>query len=183
MANKIILVIGPASCGKSEWAEYLASHSQKSVTYVATGTVNLEDAQWQAKIERHIQRRPPSWQTLNVPTDLAATIASCQAGQCMLCDSLGTWLANLLEQNDEAWEKTIAELLDSLTEAKGEIIFVGEETGWGVVPAYSTGRLFRDRLGKLIRILGSKSDQVYLVTGGYVLDLSALGKSLPPSPL
>ena len=179
MAKKIILVIGPASCGKSEWAEYLASHSQKSVTYVATGTVNPEDAQWQAKIERHIQRRPPSWQTLNVPIDLAVTIANCKIEQCFLVDSLGTWLANLLEQNDEAWEETVANLLDSLTEAKGEIIFVGEETGWGVVPAYPTGRLFRDRLGKLIRILGSKSDQVYLVTGGYVLDLSALGKPLP----
>ena len=178
MAKRIILVIGPASCGKSEWAEYLASQSQLSVTYVATGTVDPEDTQWQAKIERHIQRRPPSWQTLNVPIDLAAAIASCETEQCFLVDSLGTWLANLLEQNDEAWEETVAELLDSLTEAKGEIIFVGEETGWGVIPAYPTGRLFRDRLGKLIRILGSQSDQVYLVTGGYALDLSALGKPL-----
>jgi adenosylcobinamide kinase/adenosylcobinamide-phosphate guanylyltransferase len=52
---------------------------------------------------------------------------------------------------------------------------VGEETGWGVVPAYPLGRTFRDRLGGLIRRLGSVADTVYLVTGGHALNLSQLG--------
>jgi adenosylcobinamide kinase / adenosylcobinamide-phosphate guanylyltransferase len=52
---------------------------------------------------------------------------------------------------------------------------VAEETGWGVVPAYPLGRQFRDRLGTLIRLVGAIADQVYLITGGYALNLTLLG--------
>jgi adenosylcobinamide kinase / adenosylcobinamide-phosphate guanylyltransferase len=62
-----------------------------------------------------------------------------------------------------------------------DMIFVGEETGWGVVPAYPIGRTFRDRLGSLVRKLGAISHAVYLVTGGHVLNLSVLGSPLPAS--
>ncbi|NJL69467.1 MAG: bifunctional adenosylcobinamide kinase/adenosylcobinamide-phosphate guanylyltransferase, partial [Microcoleus sp. SM1_3_4] len=35
------------------------------------------------------------------------------------------------------------------------------------VPAYPAGRLFRDRLGNLIRQISAIADTVYLATGGY----------------
>jgi adenosylcobinamide kinase/adenosylcobinamide-phosphate guanylyltransferase len=59
------------------------------------------------------------------------------------------------------------------------VILVAEETGWGVVPAYATGRLFRDRLGHLIRRVGAIAHTVYLVTGGYAVNLSEIGIPLP----
>lgn len=62
----------------------------------------------------------------------------------------------------------------------GEVIFVAEETGWGVVPAYPLGRTFRDRLGDLVRRLGAIANPVYLVTGGHALNLSAVASVLPP---
>jgi adenosylcobinamide kinase/adenosylcobinamide-phosphate guanylyltransferase len=46
------------------------------------------------------------------------------------------------------------------------------------VPAYPIGRLFRDRLGDLTRKIGAIADAVYLVTGGYVLNLSQLGQPI-----
>jgi adenosylcobinamide kinase/adenosylcobinamide-phosphate guanylyltransferase len=52
---------------------------------------------------------------------------------------------------------------------------VGEEVGWGIVPAYPMGRSFRDRLGRLVREIGVIADHVYLVTGGYALDLTQFG--------
>ena len=58
------------------------------------------------------------------------------------------------------------------------VIFVGEETGWGVVPAYASGRLFGAGLGQLLRQIGSKADTVYLVTGGHAINLSVLGTPL-----
>ncbi|HEY9894159.1 MAG TPA: bifunctional adenosylcobinamide kinase/adenosylcobinamide-phosphate guanylyltransferase, partial [Candidatus Sericytochromatia bacterium] len=91
---------------------------------------------------------------------------------------LGTWLANLLDQDDDTWSKTLASLLDSLHQTTSIIIFVAEETGWGIVPAYPVGRLFRDRLGTLTRQLGAIAHPVYLVTGGHVLNLSSLGTPL-----
>jgi adenosylcobinamide kinase/adenosylcobinamide-phosphate guanylyltransferase len=95
-----------------------------------------------------------------------------------LVDSLGTWVANLLDQDSAVWERTLQELLESLAQTAGSVIFVAEETGWGVVPAYPIGRVFRDRLGQLVRQLGIIANPVYLVTGGHVLNLSALGSPL-----
>jgi adenosylcobinamide kinase / adenosylcobinamide-phosphate guanylyltransferase len=174
----LILVTGPARSGKSEWAESLAMRSGKSVTYIATAQADPGDLDWQRRIVQHQNRRPAGWQTLAVPTALAATIQTKTASDCLLVDSLGTWLTNLLEQDEAAWEQTVQELLISLTSAASQIILVAEETGWGVVPAYPIGRQFRDRLGNLVRRVGAIADPVYLVTGGYVLNLSQLGTPL-----
>lgn len=177
--QQITLVTGAASSGKSEWAEHLAAKTGKQVFYVATSRVDPNDGEWQARITRHIQRRPASWQTLFVPVDLAATIEAAQEDSCLLVDSLGTWLANLLEQDEQSWQQVTRQLLTSLETTAAQIIFVAEETGWGIVPAYESGRLFRDRLGKLTRQIGTISGTVYLVAGGHVLNLSKLGEPLP----
>lgn len=172
------MVTGPASSGKSEWAEKLAIRSGKAVTYIATATIDPTDLEWQARIKRHQQRRPSDWKTLHVPIDLAAVVQATPQATCLLVDSLGTWLANCLEQDDDTWSETERALLKSLGDAVCEVILVAEETGWGVVPAYSLGRKFRDRLGSLTRQIGAIANPVYLVTAGHVLNLSTLGAPL-----
>ncbi len=174
----LILVTGAARCGKSEWAETLAIESGKAVTYIATATIDPTDPDWQARILRHQQRRPATWQTRSEIKDLATLIDQFQAADCLLIDSLGTWVANLLDRSDAVWEDVTQELRDKLTTSLATIILVAEETGWGVVPAYPSGRLFRDRLGMLTRQIGSIASTVYLVTGGHVLNLSHLGTKL-----
>ncbi|WP_310489745.1 bifunctional adenosylcobinamide kinase/adenosylcobinamide-phosphate guanylyltransferase [Chamaesiphon sp. VAR_69_metabat_338] len=178
MAQQLILVTGAARCGKSEWAESLAIASDRAVTYIATATVDPADPEWQARIDRHQQRRPATWQTMATVEDLAQQIEGAEPTQCLLIDSLGTWVANLLDRSDVEWEKIAQALLAVLPTSRGTIIMVAEETGWGVVPAYPSGRLFRDRLGMLTRQIGSISSTVYLVTGGHVLNLSQLGQKL-----
>jgi adenosylcobinamide kinase / adenosylcobinamide-phosphate guanylyltransferase len=178
MAEQLILVTGAARCGKSEWAETLAIASGKAVTYIATATVDPTDTEWQARIDRHQQRRPATWQTIAAVEDLARQIARAEPTQCLLIDSLGTWVANLLDRSDAEWEMVTQELLGVLPTSLGTIVMVAEETGWGVVPAYPSGRLFRDRLGMLTRQIGSTASTVYLVTGGHVLNLSQLGQKL-----
>jgi adenosylcobinamide kinase / adenosylcobinamide-phosphate guanylyltransferase len=178
MAEQLILVTGAARCGKSEWAETLAIASGKAVTYIATATVDPTDTEWQARIDRHQQRRPATWQTIAAVEDLARQIARAEPTQCLLIDSLGTWVANLLDRSDAEWEMLTQELLGVLPTSLGTIVMVAEETGWGVVPAYPSGRLFRDRLGMLTRQIGSTASTVYLVTGGHVLNLSQLGQKL-----
>jgi len=176
----LILVTGPARSGKSEWAEHLVAElavaSGWTITYVATAQLALDDPDWQARIRQHQQRRPSHWQTVAVPVDLAATIR--QAEGCLLVDSLGSWLANLLEQDEATWAETVVDLLLSFSQSNAQVVIVAEETGWGVVPAYATGRSFRDRLGNLTRQIGELASAVYLVTGGYALNLTQLGTSL-----
>jgi adenosylcobinamide kinase / adenosylcobinamide-phosphate guanylyltransferase len=173
------LVTGPARSGKSEWAEYLAAQSGKPVTYVATAQLDPDDPEWQDRIVQHQQRRPADWKTLHVPIDLSQTIRATTASDCLLIDSLGTWLANLLDQDETLWQETGQELLSSLQTTQAQVVIVAEETGWGLVPAYPVGRQFRDRLGKLTRQIGWIANPVYLVTGGHVLNLSQLGQPLP----
>jgi len=175
----LILVTGPARSGKSEWAETLAGHFQKPVIYVATARGDSQDTEWQARIAQHQQRRPEDWATWEVPQALAATIQTAPLGTCLLVDSLGTWLANCLDQSPDLWHQTQRKFLKSLGQRQGPVILVAEETGWGIVPPYPLGRCFRDRLGTLVRHVGVIANPVYLVTGGYVLNLSQLGMCLP----
>lgn len=177
----MILVTGASRSGKSEWAEKLATKTEKSIVYIATAIVDSTDREWQARIIKHQQRRPQSWQTLVVSEKLAATIDRATHEQCLLIDSVGTWVANLLDLDLDTWQLITDELLTSLQTTNAEIILVGEETGWGVVPAYKSGRIFRDRLGRLLRELGNIADTVYLVTGGHALNLSLLGTPLGKS--
>lgn len=177
----LILVTGAARSGKSEWAEQLAAESGKSVIYIATAQENPDDSEWQARIENHRSRRPDTWQTRSIPVNLKEAILDSTASDCLLIDSLGTWLANRLEQSETEWQETIEELLESFNQTESLIILVAEETGWGVIPAYPIGRIFRDRLGNLTRRIGAIADAVYLVTGGHALNLSQLGTRLKPS--
>jgi adenosylcobinamide kinase/adenosylcobinamide-phosphate guanylyltransferase len=184
--RNLILVTGPSRSGKSEWAEHLAEAiaQQKTlaVVYVATSQEDANDLEWQARLEKHRDRRPSNWQTLAVPSELSLAITQNLASNCLLIDSLGTWVANLLSQDENQWQLTQQELLENLQNSSQNIILVAEETGWGVVPAYPIGRKFRDRLGNLTREIGAIADKVYLVTGGYVLDLTQLGNPLPSTP-
>ncbi|NET00624.1 MAG: bifunctional adenosylcobinamide kinase/adenosylcobinamide-phosphate guanylyltransferase [Sphaerospermopsis sp. SIO1G2] len=177
--SRVMLITGPARSGKSEWAENLAMQSGKSVVYVATATEDPEDQEWQERIEKHKQRRPQEWETISAPLELAAILSQTQPHTLILIDSLGTWIANFLESDDLEWEETLENFLKTVPLAQADLIFVAEETGWGLVPAYPIGRKFRDRLGNLVRRLSTICDTVYLVTGGYALNLNVLGVPLP----
>ena len=178
---RVILVTGPARSGKSEWAEMLAVETHKPKIYLATARVDQNDSEWVARIAKHVYRRShQKWKTWEVPILLAAALLEAPKDSCLLVDSLGTWVANLLAEEDATWEQMQRDLILACAEV-GDVIFVAEEAGWGVVPAYPSGRKFRDRLGSLVRSVGAIAHTTYLVTGGHALNLSRLGTRLPPS--
>ncbi len=176
--DQIILVTGASRSGKSEWAEKLADKSDRQVVYVATSQNSRDDQEWQARIEKHRQRRSQEWQVIEEPKNLTEVIAQVKPNQCLLIDSLGTWVANLLELEDQEWSQTSAELLAALPHTQAQLIFVAEETGWGLVPAYKSGRIFRDRLGELTRKVANLANLNYLIVAGHALNLSLLGTPL-----
>ncbi|TAD78193.1 MAG: bifunctional adenosylcobinamide kinase/adenosylcobinamide-phosphate guanylyltransferase [Oscillatoriales cyanobacterium] len=177
----VTVVTGPARSGKSEWAERLAARSQQPVIYIATSQLDPSDREWADRVAQHRQRRPPHWQSWDVPIDLPTALLAAPADACLLVDSLGTWVANWLDRPAEDWQAISQALVKAIAHSCSRqitLILVAEETGWGVVPAYPSGRLFRDRLGRLVRELGSRSGACYLVTGGYAVNLRAIGQSL-----
>ncbi len=175
----LTLVTGPTRSGKSDWAEALAANSSYPVRYFATALEIQDDLEWQARIAAHRDRRPESWTTTEVPFALTAAVAAALEPCCILIDALGTWVANGLEQPHEDWQTTEAAFLNAIRSSSNPIILVAEEVGWGVVPAYPAGRLFRDRLGNLTRAVGKLADRVYLVTAGYAIDLKEIGHAVP----
>ncbi|WP_126146635.1 bifunctional adenosylcobinamide kinase/adenosylcobinamide-phosphate guanylyltransferase [Synechococcus elongatus] len=177
------VVTGPSRSGKSEWAEQLALQSQLAVTYIATAQMNLEDPEWCDRIALHQQRRPADWQTLNIQVELATILTQASDRDCLLVDSLGTWVAAFLEDSEADWSQRSEALLQSLQNCLATVIIVAEETGWGIVPAYPLGRQFRDRLGSLTRAISGQADQVFLAVAGYALDLKLLGVMIPSTRL
>jgi adenosylcobinamide kinase/adenosylcobinamide-phosphate guanylyltransferase len=178
-SSSLILVTGPTRSGKSEWAEFLANSSGCRVTYVATAQVNPEDAEWQARLAHHQQRRPAHWQLRESPNHLDEILQAATVQDCLLIDSLGTWVVNYLDESAPVWEAIASNFLVQLAKTEGQVILVSEETGWGVVPAYASGRCFRDRLGTLTRQVAQLATAFYLVIGGYALDLKQSGQTVP----
>lgn len=164
---------GPTKSGKSSWAETLAQDQNLPVIYLATACNDPNDPEWQSRIREHQQRRPGHWQTWEVTADLPEAIAKAPKDHLLLLDSLGTWVVNLLDRSDAEWEITVQLFVSRL--GHSEMIIVSEETGWGVVPAYASGRLFRDRLGTLTRLVAHQSDRVFLVVAGYAVDIKQVG--------
>lgn len=176
----LTVVTGPSRSGKSEWAEHLAASSGRAVVYIATSQVDPQDAEWQRRLALHRVRRPADWQLQEVPLDLVGALGRGERDRCLLIDSLGTWLANRLEQDDAAWEASLAELIDALQQTPAQVILVAEAVGWSLVPTHPLGRRFSDRLGQLTRQTSAIAQQVYLVTAGFALDLRQLGCLVPP---
>lgn len=160
-----VLLIGGARSGKSAEAERRLA-AEPSVTYVATATHRPEDPEWVARLAAHRARRPASWRTLET-TDVAGCLRD-ERGP-LLVDCLSMWLAAQLE------EPELADRLDGLVVAWRQtaayVVAVSNEVGSGVVPAYESGRRFRDELGRLNARLAAESDEVWLLTAGMVTRL------------
>ena len=178
LENRLILVSGPARSGKSRWAEQLL-HNKPVVTYIATAAARPEDAEWQARLELHRQRRPGHWGLAESGGELVEVVESLVPGQSVLIDALGGFVAHHLEMNGTAWNRLCERLISSITASQCTCVVVTEETGWGVVPPTRIGGVFRDRLGVLAQKLDGVADDAWLVVQGRALDLHALGHRVP----
>jgi adenosylcobinamide kinase / adenosylcobinamide-phosphate guanylyltransferase len=179
-SRRCTLVTGPASSGKSLFAEQLAMAAGRPVTYLATGPQRPDDRDWQERLRRHRQRRPETWSCIEVEQELAAALRNCSADQLALVDSLGTWVAAALELDAGSWNRRCLELLESIDRTEACLILVAEEAAWGVVPATAIGGLFRQRLGQLLQDLMPSCDAAWLVMHGRAIDLLAISQPVTP---
>lgn len=182
------LVLGGARSGKSLVAERLLADFP-AVTYLATGVApDGADPDWQARVAQHRARRPAHWTTLET-TDLVAALVGAKTP--VLIDCLGMWLTTVLSRcgawrDAPGWQGVADAQVDAFVEAwhaaTVPVVAVSNEVGSGVVPATTSGGVFRDRLGRLNTRLSLASEQVLLVVAGRTLDLAALDGSGRLSP-
>lgn len=165
------LILGGARSGKSRLAEKLAADSQLPVTYIATS--QPLDGEMNARITQHRARRPAEWALVEEPLALARVLREHAApDRCLLVDCLTLWLTNLLMLDDS--DQLNAErdaLLGCLAALPGEIIFVSNETGMGVVPLGELTRRYVDEAGWLHQALAERCQRVVLTVAGLPLTL------------
>jgi adenosylcobinamide kinase/adenosylcobinamide-phosphate guanylyltransferase len=192
----VIFVTGPARSGKSAFGVRLARESGRDVTYVATAAHEPEDAEWHARLARHLRHRPADWRTVETaPMTHDAQVGlftSALPSQCLLVDALGTYLwarirarIELLKVDYAVLEARIdreaAELVDAMAASPAQVVAVSEQIGWDVAPVDAATRLFRDCLGRMVQRITKSADRAYLVVAGYAIDLRAAGTPIEPA--
>ncbi len=173
--KSVILVLGGVRSGKSHHAQQLAEAWDR-VTFVATAE-HRDDAEMRAKIECHRAGRPLHWKTIEEPLQLYLAIAQASPdSDAVLVDCLTLFAANLLEANagnPRAQGVAIDRFCEALTAAPCTVILVSNEVGSGVVPAYASGRRFRDLVGELNQRIAALADTVLLMVAGLPLTVKS----------
>ena len=175
----MILVTGGGRSGKSAFAENLAEKRGQKVLYIATA-VPFDDEMRQ-RIQKHRQRRPAGWETLEGYINLSDAIEKkASSFDCMLLDCVTILITNLIfhfshtdnvsDMNFEELEEKILEeigrIADACEKTGKEMIFVTNEVGLGIVPENKLSRHFRDIAGKANQLLARRSKDVYFVVSG-----------------
>ena len=173
MSSQIILILGGARSGKSQYAERLAAELGHNILYIATA--EAKDEEMAARIEAHRLARPNHWPTLEAPLNIAAKIATFNyQPELLLLDCLTLLVTNLvLSMEAQAQPKIEAALqaeIDALLVLQSRLqiplVIVSNEVGLGLVPPYPVGRLFRDVLGRANQTLARRANQVIFMVAG-----------------
>ena len=181
--GKLIFILGGARSGKSSYAETRAIElGGDKILYVATA--EAKDKEMAERIEMHRSRRPAAWQTLESAQNLAGEIAKNRSHtKVILIDCLSMLVSNILVDYTETEgdptptivpeseielqvHKEIEALLSLVRQNEADFIIVSNEVGMGLVPAYETGRLYRDILGRANQKIARAADEVIFMVSG-----------------
>ena len=163
--GNLTLITGGVRSGKTVFAESLVKGASR-VVYLATALST--DEEMAARITEHRARRPASWETVEEPLDLAQAVQRIAPDAALIVDCLGFWVANILRR--EAAETEVYSQVGRFLRAVGgrqeQTAIVTNEVGSGIVPAYPSGRLYRDVLGRVNQQVAEAADTVFLLVCG-----------------
>jgi len=163
------LIVGGARSGKSRLAEARAVSTSDRRTYIATAEAG--DEEMADRIARHRKQRDGLWKTVECPLNLSDAILDHSSnGALVLVDCLTLWLSNIIHAGLNV-DEPIQELLGAITTAPGDLVFVSNEVGMGLVPNSPLGREFRDHQGRLNQSVASVCQRVEFIAAGLPLVL------------
>lgn len=169
--GRIVLVLGGAASGKSEYALGIAGPRNPSA-FVATG--QGLDEEMAARIARHQATRSADWETVEEPLEVEAWFTEHGLQyRTILFDCVTLWLSNLIGAgvNEATIHMRVGALLKSMQAASARVVIVSNELGMGLVPAEPATRGFRDLAGRVNQLIAGTADEVYLVVSGIPLRL------------
>lgn len=175
---RIIFITGGSRSGKSAHGQALAEFVAGPRVYIATCPV--VDEEMAARIEKHrAQRQTSDWQTIEETIDLAVALRGTRESAVRLIDCLTLWINNLLYQaegqardlTEDEIARLCAELLAVCAELPGDVIFIANEVGMGIVPENPLSRRYRDLAGRCNQIMAASADRVILMICGLPLEI------------
>ncbi|WP_299794895.1 bifunctional adenosylcobinamide kinase/adenosylcobinamide-phosphate guanylyltransferase [uncultured Shewanella sp.] len=170
------LIIGGARSGKSRLAQEYAKEWQQRTggEVVVVATAEATDGAMARRIAHHQSNRPGDWKLVETRLDLPRTLLEqSRSANLILVDCLTLWLSNI-QLSDRCWKREKQALLDTLSDLPGEIIFIGNEVGQGVVPLGELSREFVDESGWLHQSLAKRADKVTMAIAGLPLVIKSV---------
>jgi len=161
-----MLALGGVRSGKSRYAQAEASRFTR-VTFVATAL--RSDAEMRRKIAVHRRERPREWKTVEARRNLDQVILREGASaDLLLVDCLTTYCGHLLTRSGVSPDARVhlTSIVDAIQTTRASVFLVSNEVGSGVVPAFKSGRLYRDLLGELNQQVARVADHVVLLVAG-----------------
>ena len=170
-------ILGGARSGKTEFSENIFSQ-KKTLYYAAAGDMS-EDLVWRERIKACQKRRPSSWTTVEYPSTLQDIIEKSDEFECVVIDCLTLWLSWSLtdalsrysmDQVHLYMQGEIEQFCKDIQKIKKPLLVISNETGLGVVPSKTNGRIFRDLLGVFNQSVGKIiPSHVFLLSGNPIL--------------
>lgn len=181
--NKLVLVLGGARSGKSEFAEKYVLHAGAVCGYIATA--EILDEEMAERVRLHQERRKKRWITFEAPYHAEGVFPEAGARtDAILFDDITIYLCNILygknapegstAEKGAYVRKQIAALLEAAGKCGRTVVFVSNEVGNGIVPDNAMAREYRDISGWVNQQIGEAADQVFYVVAGQAVDIKRL---------
>lgn len=167
-ARTVTLVLGGARSGKSRYAQELASAYRK-VVFIATARPG--DSEMRRKIAAHRRQRPAAWRTVEAPDGLDRVIQE-ESADVLVVDCLTLYMANVMSGRNGRRRgifHRIQQLCEAIRTSPASVILISNEVGSGIVPAFQSGRHYRDLLGELNQEVAQLADRVVLMIAGLAI--------------
>ena len=155
------------------------------VLYVATGVA--VDVEMEDRIQRHRQRRPENWQTLEAPLNpvgaLEKLVREADPSRFLLLDSMDVWVSNLMLEHEgtprgELEARIVGaarRFADYIRETNRDAVIVSSEVGHSLIATSQIGRRFQDVLGTVNQAVAEAADRVTLVVAGQPVSIKPSG--------
>ncbi len=173
--SNIVFITGGTKSGKSEFAEHLAKETKK-LSYIALSKNNIDDKEWQKKINLHRKRRPKDWESIET-TDLLNTLR--QEDGPLLIDSIGGFVMESIEKEHKEWSIKMSSLISLLMKRKSKTFIVGEQVGWSLVSEYKIGNTYIERIGELQKRITKISKDNWLAINGRAIKIDEISLEIP----
>jgi adenosylcobinamide kinase/adenosylcobinamide-phosphate guanylyltransferase len=163
----VTLVLGGVRSGKSRYGQTLAERAG-SVGFIATA--QPVDDEMRRKIDRHRADRSAAWPTFEEPVAIDRIVRDQSPHfDLLLIDCLTLYVSNLMTKaagDLAAVDTHVDNLCAAIEAASCSVVMISNEVGSGIVPAFASGRLFRDLLGETNQRMARLSDDVIFMVAG-----------------